>query len=88
MFYRKKPVVIDAMHFSSSDDVEQIRRWSGGMIVPHEGDPVSSNPSFLVVKTLEGTMQARPGDWLIRGVKGEYYPCKPDIFDATYEPVP
>lgn len=38
------------------------------------------------IKTLEGTMHASPGDWIIRGVKGELYPCKPDIFEATYEP--
>lgn len=41
----------------------------------------------VVVKTLEGNMYAQPGDWIITGVKGERYPCKPDIFEATYEPV-
>ena len=40
----------------------------------------------LLIKTPEGTMRADPGDWIIRGVKGEIYPCKPDIFEATYEP--
>ena len=41
----------------------------------------------LRLKNLEGDMRANPGDWIIRGVKGEFYPCKPDIFEATYEPV-
>lgn len=41
---------------------------------------------FLLIETLEGTHRANPGDWIIRGVKGEFYPCKPDIFAATYEP--
>lgn len=40
----------------------------------------------LAIQTLEGQMVARPGDWIIKGVKGEIYPCKPDIFEATYEP--
>ncbi len=40
----------------------------------------------LFIITLEGTMEAVPGDWIIKGVKGEFYPCKPDIFAATYEP--
>lgn len=39
------------------------------------------------IETIEGTMRVNPGDWIIRGVKGEFYPCRPDIFDATYEPV-
>ena len=41
---------------------------------------------FLSIDTLEGRMRADPGDWIIQGVKGEFYPCKPDIFEATYEP--
>lgn len=42
----------------------------------------------MLIDTLEGSMTARSGDWVIRGVKGELYPCKPDIFEATYEPAP
>jgi hypothetical protein len=44
-------------------------------------------PAFMLIETLEGVMRAEVGDWIIRGVKGEFYPCKPDIFAATYEPV-
>lgn len=50
-----------------------------------EHDPERKTDCFLI-QTLEGVMRAYPGDWIIRGVKGELYPCKPDIFDATYEP--
>ena len=45
------------------------------------------NSGHLLIGTLEGTMAAAPGDWVIKGVAGEFYPCKPDIFEATYEPV-
>lgn len=44
-------------------------------------------PFGITIRTLEGDMTASPGDWIIRGVQGEFYPCKPDIFEATYEPV-
>ena len=58
----------------------------------HEGMPLAANAiiinhgSHLTVRTLEGCMVASHGDWIIKGVKGEFYPCKPDIFKATYEP--
>ena len=45
------------------------------------------HPNCLLIPTLEGDMLARPGDWIIKGVQGEFYPCKPDIFAATYDPV-
>lgn len=75
--YRKKPVVIEAVQFDGSfplgflSDDETVR-WSGV-------------GQALEVTTLEGVMRAEVGDWLIRGVAGEFYPCKPDIFDASYE---
>lgn len=77
--YRKKPVVIEAHNVSDSDwpdwIVEAVR--SGGVSV--EGGGV------MLIKTLEGEMRAEPTDWIIKGVKGELYPCKPDIFEATYD---
>ena len=79
--YRKKPVVITAV------------RWLGSMseIIAAFGRqfPTFGAPYYgaLRISTLEGDMICQPGDWIIRGVKGEYYPCKPDIFAATYEPV-
>ena len=84
LLYRKKPVVIEAMQFqpvgSSGEDAARVESWCGGeMVVDDQG-------YCLVIKTLEGRMRASPGDWIIRGVAGEFYPCKPDIFEKTYEP--
>ena len=83
--YRKKPVVIEAMQLE--DDLRQhievvgwIRSEGGEAFIPSFGD-------WLDIKTLEGTMHAELGDYIIRGVQGEFYPCKPDIFAATYEEV-
>lgn len=87
MKYRKKPVVIEAIKFDGENYYELIE-WA------HRGLPEIAN-SILVkdiggtigVRTLEGQMTAVKGDWIIKGVKGEFYPCKPDIFEATYEKV-
>lgn len=53
-----------------------------------ETEPTGGSPAVIEIETLEGTMTASAGDWIIRGVQGEHYPCKPDIFDATYEEAP
>ena len=83
--YRKKPVVVDAMHFTVANGPE-IASWCGGK---YEQDVKPSDPTDVwlgvLIPTLEGTMTASVGDYVIRGVQGEFYPCKPDIFDATYE---
>jgi hypothetical protein len=80
--YRKKPVVIEALLYAGSDETAlAIVEWSDGKVSAANGDHT------LAIETLEGTMCAEPGDYIIRGVKGEYYPCKPDIFSETYEPV-
>lgn len=79
--YRKKPVVIDAEKWEGAnlnDDNSMFQ--DPGVIIKNDG-------SEFMVGTLEGTMTGKLGDWLIRGVKGELYPCKPEIFEATYEPV-
>lgn len=76
--YRKKPVVIEAMRYTRNGlEAEQVAKWSGGV----------QTDMGLDIVTLEGTMLAEYGDWVICGVKGEFYPCKPDIFSATYEAV-
>ncbi len=80
MRFRKKPVVIEAVQFTGYNDGE-IEAFVGKAGF----DPVDSKPSW-VIKTLEGEMRADVGDFIIRGVAGEFYPCKPDIFDETYEP--
>jgi hypothetical protein len=89
--YRKKPVVIDAEQFTEwrieaflFDDVplpDGVRMVSATY---HKGNRTIDFAKFDI-PTLEGNMAVVPGDWIIRGVKGEFYPCKPDIFAATYE---
>ena len=81
--YRKKPIEIEAVRFRDSpSSIEEICKWGGDKIKIDLQYGMSLN-----IKTLEGMMTARPGDWIIKGVKGEFYPCKPDIFEATYEEV-
>ncbi len=87
-FFRKKPVVIEAWQWDESKKTLEMLRQRGMKWSGHHGH--ADHPDLcrdLRIKTLEGTMHVSPGDWLIRGVKGEFYPCKPDIFAATYEPV-
>jgi len=79
MKYRKKPVVIEAWCWDGDTDWTKAPEWLQA-VVPHW------SPKSLMIPTLEGNMSASPGDWLIQGVKGEVYPCKADIFAATYEP--
>lgn len=85
--YRKKPVVIEAMQLTH-ENRDEIAAWCGGHYEPdHIYRMAGLVPKgSLDIPTLEGTMEARSGDFIIRGVKGEFYPCKPDIFAATYEP--
>lgn len=81
--YRKKPVVIEAMRWDGGPlSQADIVTWSDGTVSGWFDDHY-----YLRVETLEGRMRAEPGDWIIRGVQGEFYPCKPDIFEATYEQV-
>jgi hypothetical protein len=83
--YRKRPVEIEAVRFDGSTTQKNaILYWmdTGEYIEPSVQTRDLVN---LYIFTLEGTMTANPGDWIIRGVQGEFYPCKPDIFEATYE---
>lgn len=87
--YRKKPVVVEARGPLTAENSESIREWCGGLERPADGStdaPVTYDGS-LFIDTLEGPMTARLGDYIIRGVQGEFYPCKSDIFEATYERV-
>lgn len=84
--YRKRPVVIEAMQFTGDNGGEVIA-WATRFSTA-ERDPIEENLSKrLIIWTLEGNMVAQPGDWIIKGVQGEFYPCKPDIFEQTYEAV-
>ena len=81
MKYRKKPVEIEAIQYDgSAASVYKIMDMAGTM-------GFNNSPEGLYILTLEGTMKADKGDWIIKGVKGECYPCKPDIFEITYEAV-
>jgi hypothetical protein len=75
MKFRKKPVVIEATQWFKMGDHPKV-------VIESQGRPMPPH-----VWTLEGLMQVNPGDWIITGVKGEHYPCKPDIFEMTYERV-
>ena len=81
--FRKKPIVIEARQYDGSyESGVAISLWmAGGSATRHErvGDKI-------IVETYEGPLTASPGDWIIKGVQGEFYPFKPDIFEATYEP--
>lgn len=86
--FQKKPVEVEAVQFTGLDSYLYIVDWmkASGDTNALAGEVQYRTP-IMLVQTLEGTMAANPGDWIIRGVKGEFYPCKPDIFEATYEPI-
>ena len=103
MKFRKKPVEIEAIRIEADNgnvnedgselfldpnrrSIAEVSGWmldNGFRAFKVHGD----GPFGIAIETLEGVMIASPGDWIIRGVQGEFYPCKPNIFDATYEPV-
>lgn len=99
--YRKKPVEIEARQvpaFSTEvrefvDECIHLAEWCGGTsyMMTEEGEKAHSKAivdgPHILIKTLEGDHAARSGDWIVKGVSGEFYPCKPDIFEQTYEPV-
>ena len=80
-FYRKKPVVIQAVQWTGENNVEILQFCSNCYITS------SGKTKDLIISTLEGDMSASTGDYIIKGVKGEFYPCREDIFDLTYETV-
>lgn len=84
--YRKKPVVIDAILLTSENLMDCISFiYPDVYAVDHSTlDQIRKN-EFLTIETLEGDMKAQFGDYIIKGVQGEFYPCKPDIFEQTYE---
>lgn len=86
MKFRKKPIVIEAYQLTDGDATAPTPRWLIDAVIIGQVVLIGSDGKARI-KTLEGTMTADLGDWIIRGVKGELYPCKPDIFAATYDPV-
>jgi hypothetical protein len=85
--YRKKPVVIEAVQWDGTRETFLTMfpdtRPEDGTFVLGRGQDRGS----MYIRTLEGTHRADPGDWIIQGVQGEFYPCKPDIFEQTYDRV-
>ena len=85
--FRKRPVEIEAIQLDQMN-ASAVAKWCGGD--ENNFDTLDDGIAIwtgVTIPTLEGTMTCSPGDWVIRGVAGEFYPCKPDIFDATYEAV-
>lgn len=83
--YRKKPVVIDAIKYQAELGNNRVMNW-----LSQQGADISGWMFFnatIEIPTLEGDMLCSDGDFIIKGVNGEFYPCKPDIFEQTYEPV-
>jgi hypothetical protein len=80
MKFRKKPVVIEAFQYGQASRYD----WFWDKVTINE---IITQSDHCLIHTLEGTMRGEVGDWIIKGVKGEIYPCKPDIFEATYEAV-
>ena len=84
MKYRKKPVEIDAIQWVS-DNIEQVYEMLGDNLIINTDEDKDEVKHFI--NTLEGKMEMSWGDYIIKGVKGEFYPCKPDIFELTYEKI-
>lgn len=86
--YQKKPIEVSAVQVTDQN-VNDVAAWCGGtavnMMLP-VNPPI--HVSEIHIKTLEGIMAAQPGDWVIRGIKGEFYPCRGDIFEITYQHIP
>lgn len=89
--WRKKPVVIDAFKWTGGPDQTEDPEWIIDAIKSKDVwfgvDDINDDNPLMFIDTLEGVHQANVGDYIIRGVKGEIYPCKPDIFEMTYEKV-
>ncbi len=83
--FRKKPVVIEAMQYTPNA-IEELNEWLKG-VEDDRGNPAMFGPVMGLIPTPEGVMEVHFGDWVIKGVAGEFYPCKPDIFEATHEAV-
>lgn len=87
MKFRKKPVEIDAIQWDGSN-LDEVLQWCEGTA---KYEPMSSGNNLIVIETLESSKDANTrraasiGDWIIKGVKGEFYPCKPDVFKLLYD---
>jgi hypothetical protein len=87
MRFRKKPVIIEAVKWNPDKNGNFDGEWPISWLGSADKWKVSAIDLSLFIPTLEGEMKASSGDWIIKGVNGEFYPCKPDIFEKTYEAV-
>ena len=87
--FRKKPIVIEAERWFRLGDVPEAGIKPYSHDAAHWRCPRCGQPAEVhgIIDTLEGEYIVCPGDWIIKGIKGEFYPCKPDVFEETYEPV-
>lgn len=91
MKFRKKPVVIEAVQIDKRMDITAPAWWADAIqsntVILHGMGKFTRDEPWVEISTLEGVMRGNRGDWIISGVNGELYPCKPDIFEMTYEAV-
>lgn len=84
--YKKKPVIIEALQFKSDMSIKDLNDLIDFIGMKNIVD-IGRDNLYLTIRTLEGNMIASPGDYIIKGIQGEFYPCKPDIFEQTYDKV-
>ena len=84
MMFRKKAVIVEARRFTGKFDSDLIERWMG---LPATSYIADSNRPTLAIPTRDGSLDVMPGDWIVRTGAGQFYPCKPDVFAATYEEI-
>ena len=87
MKFRKKPVVVEAVQWFKDGDHPAVKRSSACHAIGPISPGITRRSERRYITTLEGDLTVTPGDWIITGVNGEHYPCKPDIFEKTYEQV-
>jgi hypothetical protein len=92
MKFVKKPIVIEAFKWTGDEHQVEDPQWiidaiKAGIVLIHNAFRSNTGDLYMTIKTLEGDHRANPGDYIIKGIKGELYPCKPDIFELTYQPV-
>jgi hypothetical protein len=80
--FTKRPVEIEAVQIRSGGDIQRAINW-----IKHHGGDAAGTDTYILITTLEGVMEGPLGCWIIRGVKGEFYPCDAEIFAATYDEV-
>lgn len=90
--FKKKPVIIQALQFTG-ENADLVKTWLGSKceigceITTEPGSPIETETTYVYISTLKGVMKGNPGDFIIKGISGEFYPCKPEIFELTYEQV-